>query len=252
MRTLTRVVVVSFVLAPFVQAQDRGGYEEVLALYCAALPQAVVFEHNASVAWYSLVGLLRGVPKPSSFEPLDRFLSFFEKPNDRTALPSFVREALALCYLYAPGKRDPEKALRLIQEAIDAEGWHPRSNLLVTLACVHFSAGRVADAIRVLEDQVDTDRFEGSRSLLVRYCEALRPDLASCASVDALFGIAGVDLTALRKALDSFAALEATPERRSTTAYFRARPLERDALCEEAAIALLADVLRVLHDHLAA
>jgi tetratricopeptide (TPR) repeat protein len=217
---------------------QKGDFDKCLALLCDAIPRAASALHTSSGARQNFCRILRGIPKPKDLGPLDGFIERIEGRTAEANDPPIVLEGLALAYLHAPQRRNLERAQAYATRAVEASRWQS-ADALATLASVHFVSGRIGEAIRMLEDHVDAERREGYRDFLQQCRRELRPDLASFSSVDALLASDPANSEVLRAALEAFEELESTPERRATAAYFRARLLEKDGLCAEAADAFV-------------
>jgi tetratricopeptide (TPR) repeat protein len=208
-------------------------FDKALALLADGISRsAAVVEGNSAASRRDFCFLLRGIPKPTDLRPLDEFIARHEKA--RPEQHPIVLEGLALAYLHAPARRDLQKAEELALRALGASG--PRSvDPQVTLASVRFAQGEVASAVRLLEEHLDPAPMGAHQELLQRCREALSPDLASFASVDALVASCSATQENPGPALAAFERLHATPERLAIGAYLRARILEGSGQDEEAA-----------------
>jgi tetratricopeptide (TPR) repeat protein len=218
---------------------QRGDFDKSLALLCDAIPRAASPVHTSSGARWNFAELLRGIPRPKDLSPLDGFLERCEAKPEESDPPAIVLEDLALAYLHAPHRRNIERSLALAEKAVEATRWQ-NVGAVVTLASVHFAAGAIGEAIRLLENHVDVSRLGEHREFIESCRRAFLPDFASFASVDALFADVPVDMDLLGAAFADLDALEPTPDRLATIAYFRARLSERDGRCEDGAAAFAA------------
>jgi tetratricopeptide (TPR) repeat protein len=226
-----------------VQLKD---FDKALALLAEAVSRAAAVSGASAGSRGDFCMLLRGIPKPKDLRPLDDFIARFERGRPGFEEHPIVLEGLALAYLNAPKKRDLEKALGYAMRAVKASGWgsvEPQ----VTLASVRFASGEVTEAIRLLEEYV-VAISQGVHQDFLQLCrDTLAPDLASFASVDALFRSAEASSDGLSEALEAFEKLEATPGRQAIVEYFRGRLLESRGRCEEATPAFRAALLSSEH-----
>ena len=231
--------------------RQEGEYERALELLCLALPQEPMYGDRGSGVRRNFSFLLRGVPKVSRFDSLDSYIESMEASYGPEDYSVVGLENMALAYLYAPTRGDPEKAVRLAERAVALSRsagelvFAPSSALQTTLANAYFRAGRNAEAVRALERIEMSPQRPELRALLARIRGALVPRFASAESIDAKFEELGSDVVAIRGVLAAFEAQvkESGGTDEALLDYFRYRLAAVEGDCERAA-QFLSDLLR--------
>jgi tetratricopeptide (TPR) repeat protein len=181
-------------------------FDEALVWYCRSMPAEP--SQTAGPPRGSLLELLRGILRPRALEPLDGFIDAMTSQYIEADLAPINLELLALAYIHAPQRRDPERALALAARAVEQSaapsGLHRSIEPLATLASVEFHAGRRRDAIQRLEDDADLFASASARAVLTELREALQPDLATLGSIDELCDKLEHDRAELSRRLRAF------------------------------------------------
>ncbi len=207
---------------------EQGRLDEALRSCCEALESSGGQARPGRL----LARLLRREQRPRDLSCLDGVAEALEDRLSTGKRSPDVVEALGLALLHAPGRRDPEKAVELLREALEAkESSERRASLATALA----ATDRLAEAVHCLEVAVTRGaRRPEVLAQLARYRVALAPDVVSFASIDALFDSAPVSGPRLETRLDAFREVAGSDGAGGRVVYFEARLLEEQRRFEDA------------------
>ncbi|HAK96244.1 MAG TPA: hypothetical protein DCM87_14945 [Planctomycetes bacterium] len=196
---------------------------------CAAYANAVVLapgerESDERGAYECWCALLRREEKPANLgTEIDRVLRKLEAAaGGEQSLPAAAMQALALCRLHHPARRNIAGAIDCAQRLAGRDGnRNERRDRLAFLAGVHAEARDWAAAARTLEDAASSGAADPSAAIALDTCRRRAlPRVASFAACDALLAARGEEtLVAARGPWQFFRATTEPPQEWTALAF---------------------------------